>query len=230
MWAHYTLAGMHMLVDWDWGAAQAEINRMRQIDPANTFLLSSAVSDLESIHGRLDEAIKINQQLLDRDPLDAMTLTALASLQFDIQRFEESVATSRRLIQQSPEFTGARSQLSLALLYRGHPDMALRAVEQETDAESRLATLPFVYWSLGRRTESDAALAKLVATHANDDAYSIAEIYAYRGELDRSFEWLDRAFRLRDAGMARLKHDLLLRNVSGDPRYRTLLTRMKLDG
>jgi adenylate cyclase len=227
-WAHYTLAGMHMSVDWDWAAAQVEIDRMRQIDPANTFLLPSAVSDLKVVQGQLDEAIEIRRQVLDRDPLDALSLSQLASWQFNAQRFDESAASSRRLIQQSPGFQGAQSQLSLTLLYLGRADEALHTIKQETDEDSRLGTLPFVYWALGRRDESNAALAKRVATNAGDDAYGIAEAYAYRGEVDRATEWLDRAYRQRDLGMAAVKSDLLLRNLRSDPRYRALLVKMKL--
>jgi len=50
-----------------------------------------------------------------------------------------------------------------------------------------------------RRTESDAALTQLVQEHANDDAFDIAEVYAYRGEADQTFTWLERAYRQEDA-------------------------------
>jgi hypothetical protein len=59
-------------------------------------------------------------------------------------------------------------------------------------------------------------------------AYQIATIYAYRGETDKAFEWLDRAYRQRDGGLTEIKGDPLLRNIEKDPLYRAFLQKMKL--
>jgi hypothetical protein len=71
-------------------------------------------------------------------------------------------------------------------------------------------------------------LKKLIATHQNDCAAQIAEVYAYRGETDKAFEWLDRAYRQRDPGTPELKSDPLMRSLHQDPRYTDLLKKMRL--
>jgi hypothetical protein len=48
-------------------------------------------------------------------------------------------------------------------------------------------------------------LQKLIATHENDCAFQIAEVYAYRGEADKAFQWLNHAFQQRDPGAPELK-------------------------
>jgi hypothetical protein len=53
--------------------------------------------------------------------------------------------------------------------------------------------------------------------------------YAYRGELDSAFSWLDRAYRQHDAGMLSVRVDPLLENLRKDSRYKAILVRMKLD-
>ena len=42
-------------------------------------------------------------------------------------------------------------------------------------------------------------------------AYQIAAVYAFRGEADRAFEWLDRAYVQRDGGLTEMKGDPLLK-------------------
>ena len=42
VWAYYTRAGYEMAVKWDWAAARADEERMRALDPGNTYLLPSA--------------------------------------------------------------------------------------------------------------------------------------------------------------------------------------------
>ena len=96
---------------------------------------------------------------------------------------------------------------------------------QTTGRKSRQAV---VYHALGREQDSNAALAELIAKHDTDAAFQIAEVYAFRGQLDKSFEWLERAYKQRDPGLPGLKTDPLLKNVGRDPRFTELLKKMRL--
>jgi hypothetical protein len=51
---------------------------------------------------------------------------------------------------------------------------------------------------------------------------------ATRGETDKAFEWLERAYEQRDGGLSEIKGDPLLRSLEHDPRYRPFLQKMKL--
>jgi hypothetical protein len=54
-------------------------------------------------------------------------------------------------------------------------------------------------------------------------------IYAHRNNLDRAFDWLDRAYQERDGALALyVKGDPMLDNLRHDPRYKALLRKMKL--
>ena len=66
------------------------------------------------------------------------------------------------------------------------------------------------------------------AEHATDDAFGIAEAYAYRGEKDEAFRWLDRAYAQKDPLLYLVKGDQLLKNLDTDPRYKAFLHKMKL--
>jgi len=56
----------------------------------------------------------------------------------------------------------------------------------------------------------------------------IAEAYAYRGEVEKAFAWLDRSYRQRDPGTPELKTDPLMKTLRQDPRFAKLLKRMHL--
>ena len=81
---------------------------------------------------------------------------------------------------------------------------------------------------LGKKKEADAALTEYIETYQNEAAFQIAEIYAYRGETDKAFEWLERAYKQRDGGLSQMKGDPLLRSLERDPRYTAFLKKMKL--
>src|SRR6202022_4833106 len=111
-------------------------------------------------------------------------------------------------------------------LSEGRWQSALEEMEKETGEWEKLSGEVLAYHALGRREESDKALKKLIATHQNDAAYQIAEVYAYRGETDKAFEWLDRAYRQRDPGAPELKTGPLMKSLPQDPRNPELLKKI----
>lgn len=59
-------------------------------------------------------------------------------------------------------------------------------------------------------------------------AYQIAQVYAYRGQSQESFTWLELADKQRDPGLPEINSDPLFRNLHDDPRYAELLKKMHL--
>ena len=182
----------------------------------------------EMIFGRFDSGIDVLRQIVERDPLDTAALRRLAWTLAYAGRLEESEATFRSLLRMSPSVSGGQVGLATSLLYMGRFSEALAEVEKEFEEDRRLCGLAIVYQALGRDAESDAALAELEKSYSSDAAYNIAEIHAYRGEVDAAFEWLDRAYRQRDSGMEHIKVSALLRNLHSDPRFEALLIKMEL--
>ena len=82
--------------------------------------------------------------------------------------------------------------------------------------------------TLGHAAESTHALEILEQKHANVWAYQIAQVYAWREEKDKAFDWLDRAYRQRDGGLTYITYDRFMNGLRGDPRYKALLRKLKL--
>jgi hypothetical protein len=83
-------------------------------------------------------------------------------------------------------------------------------------------------WAQKRIPESDALLAELIEKDGESAAYQIAEAYGYRNDKDHAFEWLERAYRQRDAGLSSLRLDALFPNLHDDPRWDAFLRKMGL--
>ena len=80
----------------------------------------------------------------------------------------------------------------------------------------------------GNRAESDAQLTQAIRRSGTSWPSEIARVYAFRGEKDHAFEWLDRAYDLRDEDLYLIKDDPLLKNLEGDARYKAFLRKMNL--
>ena len=53
----------------------------------------------------------------------------------------------------------------------------------------------------------------------------MAEIYAWRGDADHAFEWLERAYQRR-TGLAELKAAPMFKKIRGDPRFGDFLRKL----
>lgn len=226
-WAYYTRGGFEMNVTWNWAAAQADVERMRESD-ARFFLLRRALGDIAFTFGEVDRAVLLYQDDLERNPLDPDTLDRLGNALCAANQLQRCLEARLRLLQMHPEYGGVNRSVGIAHLYLNQFEAALAAMQNEANEALRLAGLAMVYSAMGRRTESNTALNSLTEKFSSSDAYRIAEVHAYRGEIAEAFRWLDRAYRDHNFPMVRLKVEPLLRNLHGDRRFEALLSLMGL--
>jgi serine/threonine-protein kinase len=226
-WAYYTRAGFQASALWNWNAARADTERVREIDPRFIYL-PSAFGDISMAFGEVDRAIDWYQEGLTQSPLDAIGLDSLGAAFCAAGRFQECLELRMNLSQLHPEFGGWNRSVGSAYLFLGQFDAALKAMQSEPNENYKLGGLALVYWAMERRSDSDAALKLLTAKAATVDPYAIATVHAFRGEIDQSFHWLDRAYRAHEYEILSLKTDPLLKNLHDDPRFQELLARMKL--
>jgi TolB-like protein/class 3 adenylate cyclase len=228
-WAYYTRGGFEMNVTWNWAAAQADVELMRESDP-RFFLLPRALGDIAFTFAEVDKAVELYQGEFERNPLDPDTLDRLGNALCAANQLQQCLEARLRLLQLHPEYGGVNRSVGIARLYLNQFAAALATMQSEANEVYRLAGLAMVYSAMGRRTESDTALNSLIERFASSDAYRIAEVHAYRGEIAEAFRWLDRAYRDHNFPMVRLKVEPLLRNLHGDRRFEALLSRMGLTG
>lgn len=227
IWSYYTRAGFELAMQWDWAAAQADHERMRALDPSS-HLLPPALGGSALIAGRADEAVRQYRRALELDPLDADTLQSLGDALCASGHLPECLQSRLTLQQLHPELPGVSALVGQARLLLAQLPQALDAMQKEPDEESRLAGLAMVYSALGKRIDSDRTLETLEARYPAQDAYDIAEVYAYRGEVSEAFNWLQRCVQLHNAGILYIKLDPFLGNLRGDARYRALLAQLRL--
>jgi TolB-like protein len=228
-WAYYTRGAFEANVAWNWAAVQADAERIRQIDPRFD-LLPSALGDLAITFGQVDRAVELYQEDLTRNPLDPNSLDSLGAALCAANRLQECLEARLKLLHLHPEFDGVNSLVGIARVYLGQYDAAIAAMQLEPNEDYRLRGMAIAYSALGRRTESDAALHSMIEKFSSSDAYGIAEVYAYRGEVDDAIRWLNRAHRQHEARTPEIKADPLLHNLHGDRRFQLLLAQMKLNG
>ena len=141
-------------------------------------------------------------------------------------RFDAAIASFRTVLSLAPGRGEAHAQLGVALLQKGDAQGALAEIEQETNDIWKMEGLPMAYHALGRKADSDAALTALIAKYEKDGPYNIAYNYAFRGEADKAFEWLNKAIEYGDPGLGEIVTENLFDKIHTDPRWLPFLRKV----
>jgi TolB-like protein/class 3 adenylate cyclase/lipoprotein NlpI len=209
----------------DFVSAAKHFERALTLDPSDLSVLNDVGTFLQLL-GRLQEALALKEVLVRRDPVNLSALYNLGNVQLYSRQFDAAIATNRSVLSLSPGYGLAYFQICVAMLLKGDAPAALAEIEQEKSEVWRLIGLPMAYHALGRKTESDAALKALIAKYEKDWAYNIAYVYAFRGEADRAFEWLDKAGQYQDPGLADILVENLFDKIHSDPRWLPFLRKI----
>jgi TolB-like protein/DNA-binding winged helix-turn-helix (wHTH) protein/Tfp pilus assembly protein PilF len=213
--------------NWDWAGADASLTKAGQLEPGSATVIGNRAYLARTL-GQVEEAVELYRQAIALDPLRANFHLALGYELYFTGRYEEALAALDRAQELNPQLSSLHLTRGKIFLKQGRMQEALAEMEKETGEWEKLSGQALAYYALGRLEESDGALKKLIATHQNDCAYQIAELYAFRGEADKAFQWLDRAIRQRDPGAPELRSGPLMKSLRQDPRYTLLLEKMRL--
>jgi TolB-like protein/Tfp pilus assembly protein PilF len=225
--AHAALGGVQANFDWDWEAAEASYSRAYELARTDPEVLFQA-SMQDFAMGRLELAATRLKKAIDRDPLRSVLYNYLAFVYTAMHRFGDAEIAARRGLMLSPDAAFNHFSLATALLLqRKFPEAELEFA-RELDKTWRAIGQSMIQFARGRRNEADASLKAVIEQHGSFMAFQIAEIYAFRGERDLAFEWLDRAYRQRDSGFAYLLGSPFLNGLRGDPRYAAMVRKLGL--
>jgi tetratricopeptide (TPR) repeat protein len=214
-----------MYSDMDWKAAEVSIRRANELAPESPMVLRS-LGALAHTFGRLEEARTLFLRALEVDPLSADLWVALAHTTRALDRLGEARDATVRARELVPHRIIVHLVLALIDSAEGRHEEALAALAHEPADWARLTGLVVVHHAAGRPAESDEALRLLIERHAETSAYQIATVAAARGESDRAFEWVERAFEQHDAGLAFTAREPLFRSLHADPRWHPMLVRL----
>jgi TolB-like protein/tetratricopeptide (TPR) repeat protein len=221
----YAILGLSHVMAHEWQQAEDILAKGRDADPTDPTLLTISGVVARGLRGE-ERAIEIFRQALARDPLRLLARRYLARTLAYANRLPEAETEIRQVIEANPLQPGAQYDLGRILLAKGEIGPAVAAFEAEPDESWRSFGVPLGAHAQHREADAKAALAVQVK-HPAGAEFQIAETYAYFGDADQAFKWLDAAAD-RDLGIIWLKNDFLLKDLTADPRYALLLRKVNL--
>jgi tetratricopeptide (TPR) repeat protein len=213
--------------DSNWKGAAETLRKALALAPQDPALLREA-GILAQVRGENTRGLDLFRRAVALDPVNARAWAFLAGSLSVAGKQTEARAEYEREIELNPSAPNSHAGVGLTYLLEGKFEEAAVAAQKDAADYARLLIVSCARWGQKRVSDSDAALAELIAKVSETGAYQIAEVYAYRNDKDHAFEWLERARRQRDAGLPGLRADTLLPNLHDDPRWDAFLRTMGL--
>jgi adenylate cyclase len=214
-------------INLDRSGAQTDFEKALALDPSDSTVQRRYGGVLASI-GRLPEAIAAAKKASELDPLSNSAWSTLGHLLICNRQFAAAREATRRALEIQPDAVFALNDLGRIDLLEGNAAEALAVFRKDSLAGLRLAGIAMAEHTLGHANESQQVLNELIAKDAQDAAYQIAETYAWRGEKDQAFQWLERAYKQRDGGLADVLHDMVMVSLYDDPRFPAMVKKLQL--
>jgi tetratricopeptide (TPR) repeat protein len=232
--AHYVLAIILGLYDWDWRGSESAYRRALELDSASLRAHQDLGILLLTPLGRHDEAILELERAVDLDPRLSWTQADLGSALNHARRPDEARAVLSRVIEADPMLPHAHRLLGFALVQLGKHEDAVaefrKTVELTGGEAFAMAQLGWACGVAGHSEKARRLLDQLMERSDREhvDPLAIAWLHIGLGDADVAFSWLERAYEARSSWLIFCKVHQIYEPLHSDQRYHDLVRRLGL--
>jgi serine/threonine-protein kinase len=222
-----TLTGIAIIHDLDFQKARFYLDKARKLDPGSWSILKLA-SNMAFCQGNVEEAVDLDRQALDIDPVNPKNYLDLGYGHFCNGQYREAEEVTRHALLMSPDYLGGRHLLSLILMEQGKLPEARKAAQTEPYDILSIQARALIAETMEQHDSAVYFLQQIKDRFNEIAAYQIAQVYGHQNRLDSAFRWLDLAYEYRDGGLAQVQADPFMKSLRRDPRWNELMQKMKL--
>ncbi len=223
----YRARALFRLETLDFTGARADSEKALTLAPGESTVQSLYGVQIAAF-GKIPQAITAMNKAIDLDPLNAYAWANVGLFQTVTDDYPAARRSLERALAINPTADAYHFLLAQLDLLQGRLTEAQAEFQKQGAEAHRRMGYVMVESASGDEKQSQQALKELIAKNAGDMAYQIGALHAWRGEKDKAFEWLERAYQQRDSGLNGIAYDPLLSSLQSDPRYGALLGKLEL--
>ncbi len=179
---------------------------------------------------RFGQLVAELRRAVELDPLSISYRLSLTSGLWFTGDYAGGIAEAREVLEMEPDNPGALYSLGFASVLNGEHEPGIAALERALEVRPEYPfNAPGLAWAYARAGRRADALRMLERVDAQGQMLKeIAIVYGELGELDRAFEYLERAY-LEDPGsLTYINSDPTAEALKSDPRFAELVARLGL--
>ena len=230
--AYSTLILVAVHWDWDFALAGRYFEKAQRLRPYDSGVRQRYGLSLLAL-GRFGDAILRNREALELDPLSLSHHMSIGYALYLAGRYSEARESFVEALELDPTFAGGHFWLSAILAREGRFD---EAIQEAATAASFVGDLPMflanrarIFGMAGARKEALDLLETLEAMSARIyvPSYHIAAVFLALGQKEQALHLLEMALDERGSFMAYLRHDPEFSTLRDDPRFISILDRIR---
>lgn len=234
----YTSLAQIKARDYNWSAAEKNFKQAIELNPNYATAHHWYALNL-LVRERFEEAIEEINRAVELDPLSLVTIRNAGQIYCYAGQYDKALEWLYKVIEIDPDFSWVHFSLGLVYWEQSMLEEAVKEIQKEkelTRGDSSRESIPdaflgWYYMSAGKKDKTKELLNNLLMK--SQESYvpptSIASLYFTLGENDQGFEWLEKAYQVRDWFLSYIKVSSLYDPVRTDPRFELMLKRMNLD-
>jgi tetratricopeptide (TPR) repeat protein len=229
---HRLLGWVAYTWDWDWAKAEDEYREAIRLGPNNAFA-HGGYAFLLLATGRIEEGLEESRRSVQLDPMNPITGTTYCWHLYLVHRFDDALAECRYVIEEiNPTKLVALGAQRLILAFGApparRPDEARAIHITDMDTRVNYEHSAAIWAAMGGDTARALTLIDADKRDPKARPFRIANAYAWAGQLDSAFVWLDRAIEARDPFIPEIAIRPVMEPYQKDPRYLEVLRRVGL--
>jgi TolB-like protein/Tfp pilus assembly protein PilF len=224
---HLELGVVAVNQDLAWGVQKKEFQRALELN-MNSAAVHWAYANHLSRLGMVNDALDHANLALRIDPASSHAYVNMGLIYYYARHYDKALGQIEQAIALRPNPAETLFPLSIIYVEKGEFDKAIQEFHKMGNSPHGLGHLGNAYARAGRKAEARTILPKL-REHVDKSGigrYEIALIYAGLKNSDQAFEWLERAYQVRDKGLTYMMVDPCLDPLRSDPRFQTLIQRV----
>ena len=227
--AHTELGSAQTIYEWDWTAAEQNLNQGISLNPSDAIAEFKYAVYLDAV-GRPQDAVTHMRRALQLDPLSFLVNRRLGATLYLAREYDAALDQLQRAAEMEHQPASIENYMSLIYEQKGDHDQAVQhdlIALHEHQPRFDTAALLGVYQQHGWQSYWRAhARALLNSSAGSCTAYEIGVDDLRVNDLDRAFESFQHAIDNHCFSMTFIRVDPLFDSVRHDSRYAALLTRM----
>ena len=215
-------ANVVMAGDWDFELAYQYYSRALRHDPNNLDALGW-LSFLSMIDNQNDKSVAMSERVIELEPLSVVAHRALGDSYRVAGRVEDALDIYTKALELQPDTARVNGRIARIALASGDFEMAATHIAREP-VEWVRDMYAIMVNSKGQDSEAfQAAAVAYGEKYGLSNSFQLAELYAFVGDLDNAFKWLEKSHEVRDPGLPWLQTSEFLISAHDDPRWPRML-------
>jgi serine/threonine-protein kinase len=233
--AHVQLGLVAACYDWDRQAAKKHFEKALELNPNSVSAHQWIEIYLALLEGKYEQGIAHLERAQDLDPLNLFVKTRLGYMYWHLRDYDQAIERFKEVIDFDPNSIIGLLGMRECYASKGMFDKAIAEGEKILNLGMRsdavIGGLGAIYGFAGKKDKALELLSEMEARSRVGyvSFLWVASIYWGLGEMDKAFEFLEKAYEERDANLIFITVPIVFDTLSPDPRYKQFLKKMGLE-